>query len=182
MIRVLLGLGSNADFDGLEPLELLARAVKAIEGLLTDTVVSSVYETEPMYVTGQNKFLNMAICGSAADSLTPQQLLEFIHRTENALGRKRSHELRFGPRSIDIDIEEFGGRTVDEPSLRIPHPRIAERQFVLAPSLEILDTFADSLLREKLSGYLAALPEQGVRKCPEEMQARFVGLVNRPVR
>lgn len=178
MIRVLLGLGTNSAFDGKEPLELLARAVTAIRGYVADTKVSSVYETEPMYVTDQNKFLNLAVCGAVADSLQPAELLELIHRTESALGRKRAQELRFGPRSIDIDIEDFGGRTLNEPLLQIPHPRIAERQFVLVPSLEILDRFADSLLREKLAGYLAALPDQGVRKCPEEVQARFAGLVH----
>lgn len=135
---------------------------------------SCIYESKPMYVEKQGNFFNMAAKGFVEDSADPFAFLEKIHGIEKMYGRDRSKEIRNGPRSLDIDIEEFGGAAVNEPPvLIVPHPRIQERQFVLLPAIEILTDSADEQLRAKLKKFLSALPEQGVVKCPEEIQVQF---------
>lgn len=116
----------------------------------------------------------MAAKGFVEDSASPFALLEKIHEIEKKYGRDRTKEIRFGPRPLDIDIEEFGGLVVNElPVLVIPHPRVQERQFVLLPAIEILTTSADEQLKAKFKKFLSALPDQGVVKCPEEIQVQF---------
>ena len=178
MTKVLLGLGSNKSSCGIEPLELLACACKEIKRFAGTVRFSSIYETEPMYVVEQEKFLNMAVLCTVQDTITPFSMLDFIHTVEERYGRDRSKEIRFGARPLDIDIEEFGNIKLDTPSLQIPHPRMHERQFVLLPALEILKDSADSVLRKKLLSYLKVLPEQGAVKCSVHIQERFIELLN----
>lgn len=163
---VLLGLGSNSTFKGFNSLELLGLACSKLKFLFTSEnpfALSSVYCTKAMYVTDQADFYNMAVCGMVEDSITPHKLLESIHVIEAELGRDRAKEIRFGPRSIDIDIELFGSQTINDSVLQIPHPRLSERAFVLTPMLEILPKSADCINRERFADYLRQLPDQGVR-------------------
>ena len=167
MIPVVLGLGSNTSFKGLSPIELLGRSCIFLHDLFfscsqKNTRFSSVYRTKAMYVTDQSDFFNMAAMGFVNDSFKPGDLLSEIHKIESALGRDRRHEIRYGPRSMDIDIELFGKLNVDEPDLKIPHPRLYERAFVLIPILEILPKSADFIDREIFADKLGRLPEQGV--------------------
>ena len=173
MIPVLLGLGSNTSFSGFSSIELLAKACQKLCGILKNPVMSSVYESKAMYVTDQNNFYNMVFKGFADNSMSPFELLKQINQIEAELGRDRSKEIRFGPRSMDIDIEEFGTELINTPDLEIPHPRMKEREFVLIPALEILKESADSKLRETLNSYLKSLSPQGVEKCPENTQILF---------
>ena len=173
MISVLLGLGSNTNFSGMSSLELLASACKKLSLVFESPAFSCIYESKAMYVENQNNFFNMVVRLKVPDQLSPYALLEEIHKIENEFGRDRSKEIRFGPRPLDIDIEEFGSLVLDDPVLTIPHPRIAERQFVLIPALEILKESADSKLRETLNSYLKSLSPQGVEKCPENTQILF---------
>lgn len=174
MKTVLLGLGSNTYFLGKNPVGLLAAACRDLQGLLRSPVFSCVYESKPMYVENQENFFNMAVKGFAEDSADPFVFLEKIHKIEKKYGRDRDREIRFGPRPLDIDIEEFGGMVVDEPpELILPHPRVKERQFVLLPALEILTTSADEQLRAMFKKFLSGLPDQGVKKCPEKIQVQF---------
>lgn len=139
--RVYLSLGSNlGDRAGN-----LREAVRELSSVLEDLRVSSVYETEPLYLREQPRFLNIAAAGSCR--LSPQGLLERIHGIEALLGRDRNREVPKGPRPIDIDILLYGELTVDTPTLQIPHPGLRERQFVLIPLLEI-----DPTLRDPRSG------------------------------
>ena len=177
MIDVLLGLGSNKSFCGMESLEILARACAALKDFVCCPCFSSIYETAPMYVAEQERFLNLAVRGTVPDSLTPFELLDFIHALEGRFGRDRTQEVRFGARTLDIDIEEFGALRMESELLTIPHPRMHERQFVLVPILELLADSADFLHKKRLSGYLKALPEQGVKKCPDTVQAHFTELL-----
>lgn len=147
---VVLGLGSNRSYNGLTPIELLKKAVIELNGIMDDLICSSVYRTKPMYVEDQEYFHNMVVLGQIHKEYDPESLLEHIHKIEALLGRDRSKELRFGPRSIDIDIEFFGDLEVNSPDLEIPHPRLEERAFVLQPLLEILPKTADKLKGEKL--------------------------------
>lgn len=174
MISVLLGLGSNRTYKGLKPVELLASACVELKKVLKDLSFSSVYESKAMYVENQENFYNMVVKGFVEDSADPFWLLNEIHKIENSYGRDRTKEIRFGPRPLDIDIEEFGSFVMNvEPDLILPHPRVKERQFVLIPALEILKENADELLRKKFLNYLNALPDQGVRLCSEETQSLF---------
>jgi len=126
---VYLALGSNQGDrrqNLLDALDELAAQVQ-IERL------SSIYETEPAYVTDQTNFFNMVLRGRT--SLQPRALLRFAKSVEQRVGRKEG--VRFGPRPIDVDILLYDDLQLDEADLIIPHPRLAERAFVLTPLAEI---------------------------------------------
>ncbi|MGG7622179.1 2-amino-4-hydroxy-6-hydroxymethyldihydropteridine diphosphokinase [Bacillus coreaensis] len=94
---------------------------------------SSIYDTVPVGYTEQDDFLNMVI--SVRTTLTPDELLEICLRIEKDLGRKR--EFKWGPRIIDLDILLYNQENIEAENLIVPHPRMQERAFVLAPLLEI---------------------------------------------
>jgi 2-amino-4-hydroxy-6-hydroxymethyldihydropteridine diphosphokinase len=96
---------------------------------------STVRETDPVGVTDQPKFLN-AVAELETD-LPARELLERLLEIERRLGRDRSSEQRWGPRTIDLDLLLYGQETIDEPGLSVPHPRLAERRFVLEPLCEL---------------------------------------------
>jgi 2-amino-4-hydroxy-6-hydroxymethyldihydropteridine diphosphokinase len=95
--------------------------------------VSEVRETEPWGPVEQGPFLNGAVRIETA--LTPRQLLGRLLEIERRMGRVRSE--RFGPRTIDLDLLVYGGETVEEPGLSVPHPRLHERRFALEPLAEL---------------------------------------------
>ena len=161
MKRVLLGLGSNKSFQNKKPLELLECACTELSRLLKNPVFSSVYKTKAMYVEDQNDFYNMAALGYVDDILNPFELLSFIHEIEAKYGRNREEEIRFGPRTLDIDIELFGDDVINTPDLQIPHIRIKERAFVLIPALEILQDSADKKIRDDFAECLEKLRSAG---------------------
>ena len=149
MKRVLLGLGSNKSFQNMAPLDLLKCACRDLSGCLAEPSFSSVYKTKAMYVENQEDFYNMCVLGFVADDLDPFQFLTTINQIEAKYGRDRSKEIRFGARSLDIDIELFGDEHINHPDLQIPHPRVEERLFVLIPATEVLNETADELIRGK---------------------------------
>lgn len=161
MKRVLLGLGSNKSFDDKSSVELLGCACHDLAHLLENVKFSSVYKTKAMYVEDQNDFYNMAALGFMPDNADALELLKTIHQIEAKYGRDRTKEIRFGPRSIDIDIELFGEEIINLPELQIPHIRILERAFVMIPALEILEKVADCKIRKKYEDSLASLERQG---------------------
>lgn len=99
----------------------------------TLTACSSVYRTPPWGKTDQPDFFNMAVLIETV--LAPRELLDLCLRIERRLGRER-HE-HWGPRTLDIDVLTYDEAAIDEPGLTLPHPRIAERAFVLVPLVEI---------------------------------------------
>ena len=126
-----VGLGANVgprEVTLLRAVDLLAE-FDDVEVL----AVSQLRETEPVGVMDQPPFLNGA--ARVETSLGPRALLEVLLETERALGRVR--EERWGPRTIDLDLLVYGDRTVDEPGLRVPHPRLQERRFALEPLAEL---------------------------------------------
>ena len=161
MKRVLLGLGSNRSFKGLAPMELLSLAGRELSCLMADIVFSAVYRTPAMYVTDQEDFYNAAALGWVDDQTDAFDFLHKINEIEAKYGRDREKEVRFGPRSLDIDIELFGNERIEAPELQIPHIRMEERAFVLIPSIEILTDSADELIREKYINCLAELEKKG---------------------
>ncbi len=126
MTRVLLGMGSNLG----DRRAHLWDAVSALSGV---TAVSDVYETDPVGGPRQGAFLNIVV--SLDSDLDPRELLGVCQRLEAAAERVR--DLRWGPRTLDVDILWIDGVTVDDADLQIPHPRMFERRFVLAPLAEV---------------------------------------------
>ena len=127
-----IGIGSNLGERELTIRDALA--LLAADPELDVEAVSSIRETEPVGVLDQPRFLNAAI--RLATELAPQPLLERLLAVEQQLGRVRTGQ-RYGPRTIDLDLLLYGDEVVDEPGLRVPHPRLAERRFVLEPLAEL---------------------------------------------
>lgn len=134
-----LGLGANVG-DALETLTAAVYALDDIGGFAVDEV-SGVYETPPWpppddpRAVAQRPFLNLVVRGMT--TLEPHDLLAETALVERAFGRDRAREVRWGPRALDVDLLMVGDRELDTPDLVLPHPRIAERAFVLVPLLEV---------------------------------------------
>jgi 2-amino-4-hydroxy-6-hydroxymethyldihydropteridine diphosphokinase len=96
---------------------------------------SSDYRTPPWGNVAQAPFVNL--CLAVETTLQPEALLQRGLEVERSFGRNRSSETRWGPRTLDIDILSYGDLTIDRPSLKLPHPRLFERAFVLVPLAEI---------------------------------------------
>ena len=111
----------------------LRSAVARLRDAVAVERMSSVYETEPAYLLDQPRFLNMALRGHTA--LDPHALLAFLKRIERDMGRAAGP--RYGPRTIDLDILLYNSLALTSADLTIPHPRMAERPFVLVPLAEI---------------------------------------------
>jgi 2-amino-4-hydroxy-6-hydroxymethyldihydropteridine diphosphokinase len=154
---VYLGLGTNLD-DRLANLRL---ALTRLQTLACLEEVSSLYETEPQGVTDQPPFLN-AVC-RVSTGLEPQALLRFLKNLEQEIGRRPGGQ-RWGPRPIDLDILLYDDRVVDAPKLKVPHPRLAERAFVLVPLCELAPGLRHPLLGKPMKDLLASVGEKGIRK------------------
>src|SRR5262245_29056906 len=150
---VYLALGSNLG----DRRANLGAAVGRLREQVAIEALSSLYETEPAYVTDQPRFLNAALRGRTA--LAPQALLAFVKQIEHDLGRAAGQ--RYGPRVVDIDLLLYGEQTIDTPELIVPHPRMAERPFVLAPLAEIAPDLAPPGWPESVGARAAAVRGHG---------------------
>ncbi len=121
---------------------LLKSAVEAVSELGEMTLRSKVYETEAWGGVAKGPFLNQVV--EIKTAYSPSELLALIQQIETTLGRKRDEH--WGDRTMDIDIIFFGDRVIDTPELQIPHPFIADRNFVLVPLAEILPVFIHPVL------------------------------------
>ena len=127
MARVFLGLGSNLG----DRAAFLREAVASLPDLVA---TSPVYETDPVGgPDDQGAYLNLV--AELATDLAPHALLAVCRSLEQAADRVR--EVRWGPRTLDVDVLLIVGTTVDEPDLQVPHPRMGERRFVLAPLADL---------------------------------------------
>jgi len=161
-VKVYLSLGSNLG-DRLHNLNAALDLLAA--GGCRPLRRSSVYETAPLYYLKQPAFFNMAAACETA--LSPEALLALIGRAEAALKRRRL--VRNGPRTIDIDILFYGGREIKTPGLAVPHPRLAEREFVLAPLAEIAPGLRHPATGKTAAAMLAALKGRGgARRLPRD--------------
>lgn len=124
-----LGLGSNVG----DRARHLAAALRTLDAWGDRRRVSSVYETEPVGYTEQRRFLNLV--ASVEVALKPHEVLAWTREIEEAAGRVRS--FRGAPRTLDVDILLLGERVMKTPELEVPHPRMADRAFVLVPLLEL---------------------------------------------
>jgi 2-amino-4-hydroxy-6-hydroxymethyldihydropteridine diphosphokinase len=153
-----ISLGSNIGnrYDNL---------VNAINQLVSYPVIrlvniSSVYETDPVGYVDQDLFLNMVI--KVQTSLSALELLDLCLKIEVELGRKR--EIKWGPRTIDLDILTFNQENIESEKLHVPHPRMLERAFVLIPLVEIDENLRLPGVDKPLNILLDELPDkEGVR-------------------
>jgi 2-amino-4-hydroxy-6-hydroxymethyldihydropteridine diphosphokinase len=128
-----IGLGANlGDREGA-----LRRALELLDAEpgVSVAAVSSFRETDPVGYLDQPRFVNGACAVETV--LSPRELLDRLLAVEARLGRVRGEGPRFGPRAIDLDLLLYGAERVDEPGLTVPHPRLAERRFVLEPLVEL---------------------------------------------
>ena len=132
--KAYLSLGSNMGNRKIN----IKRALKLLEDNPSISIesISSLYETEPMYVRDQKSFYNIVVKANTESNMGPFELLGSIKAIEYSLGRKKTGT-RYGPRPIDIDILFFGDKIIESEILEIPHPKISERKFVLLPLGEI---------------------------------------------
>ncbi|WP_071393047.1 2-amino-4-hydroxy-6-hydroxymethyldihydropteridine diphosphokinase [Bacillus tuaregi] len=127
--------------------------------------VSSIYETDPVGYEEQGQFLNMVV--QVQTALSPYQLLEACLQTEKELGRKR--EIRWGPRTIDLDILLYNDENIISEMLVVPHPRMHERSFVIIPLLEITPDIVLPTLKQPLYEIADQLSDkEGVRVWKEK--------------
>jgi 2-amino-4-hydroxy-6-hydroxymethyldihydropteridine pyrophosphokinase len=155
---VYLSLGSNIG----DREEMLQSAVDRLQAPdLRIRRISPVYETEPMDYKDQRAFLNLVV--EAETDLFPLRLLARLQKLEIQLGRKRTGPPK-GPRSIDIDILLYGRFTVHSARLEIPHPRMHERRFVLAPLFDLAPDLRHPTLCRTIRDLLTSVEGQKVRR------------------
>ena len=142
--RVLLALGSNLG-DRRRYLR------EAIDSLASVTAVSGVYETEPMGGPGgQGPYLNVVV--AIESDASPRTLLGMCRRLEAAAGRVK--DVRWGPRTLDVDILWIDGTTVDEPDLQVPHPRMRARRFVMVPLADVAPDLLEPGWEDRAEGWV----------------------------
>jgi 2-amino-4-hydroxy-6-hydroxymethyldihydropteridine diphosphokinase len=130
-----IGMGGNLASTAGPPEATLAAAVKRLGALGRIVGESSLYSTEPVGFADQPRFVNAVI--AIETQLNARQVLESLLSIERAFGRSRAEGMRNGPRTLDLDLLLLGDEVIHEDGLDLPHPRIAERAFVLAPLSEI---------------------------------------------
>ena len=145
-----IGIGSNVG----DRVENLRQALEHLDGIMSLERLSATYETAPRYVLDQPPFLNMAVGGDTP--LEPLLLLETLKKSEIDIGRVPTEE-RYGPRAIDLDILFYGSDVVNEPGLSIPHPLMADREFVLRPLADIAPNFRHPVMGRSVAEILSLL-------------------------
>ena len=157
-ILVHLGLGSNLG----NRQDTLKQACVELESLpLLQFSVSPIYESEPLLKMPQPKYLNMVVCGLT--ELSPLELLKKCQQIENRLGRVRKEH--WDSRTVDIDILAYGEECIDSEILKIPHPEMEKRNFVLLPLLEL----SPELVHPKTGISIRKLWEEQLQKNDKEL-------------
>lgn len=139
-----LGIGSNLG-NRIKNLEIVISSLSRHPDIKVN-VFSSFYETEPIGYKEQGWFINQVI--QIETSLSPNYLLKVTQKIEEALGRKRA--IKWGPRTVDIDILLYSDLIMNDSSLRIPHPHLTKRGFVLIPLAEIAPSLIHPILGESI--------------------------------
>jgi 2-amino-4-hydroxy-6-hydroxymethyldihydropteridine diphosphokinase len=160
MSRAYLALGGNVG----DSRAVLDRAVALLcDGSEVRLVArASDYETPPWGVTDQPAFVNL--CIAVDTTLSPHALLARAHEVERALGRDRARELRWGPRTADIDLIAYDEVTLHDSDLILPHPRLFERAFVLVPLAEIAPDLR--IAGQRVADAADAIDKSGMMRLP----------------
>ena len=153
MNTAFLSLGSNMG-------DRARNIVQALEALASQggrlVKQSSLYETEPFELREQDWFVNCVV--EFETNLRPQELMQVLLRIERSMGRERT--VPKGPRIIDMDILLFGSEVVKELHLEIPHPRMADRRFVLVPFAEIAPDAVHPVMKKTIQQLLEDTPDR----------------------
>lgn len=152
MTASLIAMGSNLG-DRLATLESARRDLERAPGIAM-VRSSKVYETAPVGGPEQGAFLNAVLVAEV--DLRPDNLLRLLHEIEARFQRRR--EVRFGPRTLDLDILAYADQVVATPVLEIPHPRLHERRFVLVPLADVAPDWRHPVRHQTTLEMLAALP------------------------
>jgi 2-amino-4-hydroxy-6-hydroxymethyldihydropteridine diphosphokinase len=156
-----IGLGSNLG-DRPAILKGAIAALNATPGVVV-RAVSSLQETEPVGgPPGQGRYLNAAV--ALETTLEPLELLRVLQEIEQQFGRVRT--VRFGERTLDLDLLLFGNQVISAPGLNVPHPRFAHRHFVLVPLAEIAPGAVDPRSGRTVAELLANLGQRGTDPDP----------------
>ena len=150
--RAFIGAGANLG----EPVRQIRQALDALQKSpgIKFLGASSLYRTQPVGPVEQPPFINAVFALEA--EIGPHDFLSLLLDIERNMGRVRKE--RWGPRVIDLDLLFFGEEIIEEPGLEVPHPRLHERRFVLAPLAEIAPGFVHPVLKKTVSELLAGLP------------------------
>jgi 2-amino-4-hydroxy-6-hydroxymethyldihydropteridine diphosphokinase len=150
---VFIGLGSNQG----DREDSLSRAIEALEGSgLRPVLRSSVYRSDPVEVIDQEEFLNQVV--GCLTARPPEDLLEVCLGVEGSMGRRRTRDK--GPRGIDLDLLLCGDDIREDAALRVPHPRMHLRRFVLVPLVEIAPEVRHPILKKTASDLLRSCPDR----------------------
>ena len=151
--RAFIGAGANLG----EPVRQIREARDALRKSpgIKFLAASSLYRTQPVGPVEQPPFINAVF--ALEPEIDPHDLLSLLLEIEQNMGRVRGE--RWGPRVIDLDLLFFGEETIEKPGLEVPHPRLHERRFVLAPLAEIAPGFVHPVFKKTVSELLAGLPE-----------------------
>lgn len=150
-MKVYFSIGSNLEDREFNIEDALERIVENI-GIVTKS--SSIYETEPWGFTADENFLNIA--AEAETDLDPAEVLDLVKKIENRMGRIRDEKVQYTSRIIDIDILLYGDMIIDDASLKVPHPLMHERNFVLVPLNEIAPDLIHPVFGQTISELLSA--------------------------
>ena len=167
VVRAFVGLGSNQG-DRRALLGLALAQLRASGGIRV-LGVSPIYETRPVGGPPQGAYLNAA--AALRTTLAPRALLERLLAIEALAGRERTG-VRDAPRRLDLDLLLYGDRVIDEPALRVPHPRLHERAFALEPLADLAPDLVHPVLRETVARLAARVRDPaGVRRLAEPGKA-----------
>src|ERR1700755_251739 len=161
MANAVIALGGNVG----DVRATFAKAITHICGMAQAVLLarSSDYATPPWGEENQPRFINA--CIEIETGLDPHALLFTLHKIEQKFGRDRSKETRWGPRSLDLDLIAYDDVRLDKPELKLPHPRLFERAFVLVPLAEIAPE--RMIAGQRIKDALAKLRTDGIERLPD---------------
>ncbi|MCA6125362.1 2-amino-4-hydroxy-6-hydroxymethyldihydropteridine diphosphokinase [Bradyrhizobium sp. WSM 1704] len=161
MADVLIALGGNVG----DVRTTIRKAIANICGMTQAALLgrSSDYSTPPWGEQQQDRFINA--CIEIETSLDPHALLFTLHKIEAKFGRDRANELRWGPRTLDLDLIAYDDVTLSKPELTLPHPHVFERAFVLVPLAEIVPDRV--IAGRRVADALAGVSADGIFRLPD---------------